>query len=55
MAIWNTDDDVLKDYLRDRFDDDRYEPDNEGEESLEDIEDREYWRNVLDDELRHNR
>ena len=55
MAIFNNDAEALADFLQHRFDDEMEIPDNEGEESMEENEDREYWLNVLNDELRKNK
>ena len=52
-----TEEEIRAEYMRDRFDDDRHEEEEDEEEgeSLEELEEREYWRNVLNDELRRNR
>lgn len=49
-------DEVMEEFLKHRFDDEMYdiEPteDEDEDESLSELEEREYWHNVLADELR---
>lgn len=49
-------DEVMEEFLKHRFDDEMYdiEPteDDDEDESLSELEEREYWHNVLADELR---
>lgn len=52
--------DVMREYLHDRFDREYYDEiygldrakDEEYDEALSELEEREYWRNVLDNEPR---
>lgn len=48
------DDDVMREYLHDRYDEYDYpnDTDDDDDDALSELEGREYWRNVLFDELR---